>query len=202
MEGSIRLTAGERKTALQIYRGAGDARMARRAHILLLLADGRSYREIMEIDYSGSDLVAAVKRRFLEGGLKAALAEPTEDGPIPFWQIAVAGWVMHKTPRDFGYFRSRWTCELLSQQLRNQYDIRLSGEAVRRGLHELGFAWRRPRPVVGPTIRIRRQTPQNQAFAGHLARPRKSPSSKTRWTFNLNPKIGSCWMIRGEQAER
>ena len=56
MEGSIRLTAEERKRALQVYRGAGDARMARRAHILLLLADGRSYREIIEIDYSGSDL--------------------------------------------------------------------------------------------------------------------------------------------------
>ncbi len=65
-------------------------RKARRARILLLLADGRSYREIIEIDYCGSDLVATVKRRFLEGGFKLALAEPTEDDPVPFWHIAMA----------------------------------------------------------------------------------------------------------------
>ena len=200
MEGSIRLTARGRKTALQIYRGAGDARLARRAHIVLLLADGRSYREIMEIDYCGCDLVTAVKRRFLEGGLTAALAEPTADAPIPFWQIAVAGWVMHKTPRDFGYFRSRWTCELLAQQLREQYAIRLSGEAVRRGLHELGFAWRRPRPVLGPT------DPQYEAKLRRIKRLLATLPEEEVAVFedevdvHLNPKIGSCWMIRGEQA--
>jgi putative transposase len=200
MEGSIRLTAMERKTALQVYRGAGDARLARRAHIVLLLADGRSYREIMEIDYCGCDLVTAVKRRFLEGGLTAALAEPTADAPIPFWQVAVAGWVMHKTPRDFGYFRSRWTCELLAQQLRQEYDIRLSGEAVRRGLHELGFAWRRPRPVLGPT------DPQYEAKLRRIKRLLATLPEEEVAVFedevdvHLNPKIGSCWMIRGEQA--
>jgi putative transposase len=200
MEGSIRLTAGERKRALQVYRGAGDARMARRAHIVLLLADGCSYREIMEIDYCGCDLVTAVKRRFLEGGLMAALAEPTADAPIPFWQIAVAGWVMHKTPRDFGYFRSRWTCELLARQLRQEYDIRLSGEAVRRALHELGFAWRRPRPVLGPT------DPQYEAKLRRIKRLLATLPEEEVAVFqdevdvHLNPKIGSCWMIRGEQA--
>jgi putative transposase len=200
MEGSIRLTAGERKRALQVYRGAGDARMSRRAHILLLLADGRSYREIMQIDYSGSDLVVAVKRRFLKGGLQAALSEPAEDIPIPFWQIVVAGLVMHKTPRDFGYFRSRWTCELLAHQLREQYGLGLSGEAVRRGLHELGFAWRRPRPVLGPS------DPQYHAKLRRIKRLLSRLPEEEVAVFqdevdvHLNPKIGSSWMIRGEQA--
>jgi DNA-binding CsgD family transcriptional regulator len=72
------LTAKERKSALQIYRSGSEARLARRAHILLLLAAGRSYREIMDIDFASSALVADVKRRFLEDGLEAALAEPID----------------------------------------------------------------------------------------------------------------------------
>ena len=57
MESSIRLTAKERKTALQVYRSESDVRVARRAHILLLLALGRSYREIMDNLFASSDLV-------------------------------------------------------------------------------------------------------------------------------------------------
>jgi hypothetical protein len=37
MEGGIRLSVLERKTVLSAYRGGGDARVARRAHVLLLL---------------------------------------------------------------------------------------------------------------------------------------------------------------------
>ena len=37
MDGSIQLTAAERKMVLSIYRGGGAAHIARRAHILLLL---------------------------------------------------------------------------------------------------------------------------------------------------------------------
>ena len=118
MDGSIHLTAAERKMVLSVYRGGGAARIARRAHILLLLDRGHSYREIMDIDFCSSDLVNHVKRQFLDGGLEAALAEPTEEPTVPFWQVVVAGWLLHQTPRDFGYFRSRWTCELFAELLR------------------------------------------------------------------------------------
>lgn len=37
MDGSIRWSGSERKAALSIYQGGGDARVARRAHVLLLL---------------------------------------------------------------------------------------------------------------------------------------------------------------------
>jgi putative transposase len=200
MEGSIRLTAQQRKTALQIYRSGGDARVARRAHILLLLAAGRSYRQIMETLFASSDLVAGVKRRFLEEGLEAALAEPEEDGTVPYWQLVVTGWVLHKTPRDFGYFRSRWTCELLAELLGQRHGIDLSGETVRRGLHELGFVWRRPRPEVGPV------DPDYDAKLRRIQRLLATLPEDEVAVFqdevdvHLNPKIGACWMPRGEQA--
>ena len=140
MDGSIRLSGFQRKTALSIYRGGGEARVARRAHVLLLLDRDWSYREIMEALLCGSDFVVSVKRRFLEAGFDAALAEGGDDGPIPYWKVAVVGWVQHKTPRDFGYFRSRWTCELLAEMLGEEHGVQIGSEAVRRALHELGFA--------------------------------------------------------------
>jgi transposase len=140
MEGSIKLSRKQHKIALGIYCGGGDARVARRAHVLLLLSEGMSYRRIMEITFCSSDLVASVKERFLAGGVEAAVAESTEDETIPYWQIVICGWVVHKTPQDFGYFRTRWSCEILAELLEEQHGIQISGETIRRGLHALGFA--------------------------------------------------------------
>jgi transposase len=200
MDGSIRMTAAERKTALSIYRGGGDARVARRAHVLLLLDDGHSYRQIMEFTFAGSETIARLKARFAEGRLEAALAEEGDDHIVLFWQVVVAGWVLHKTPRDFGYFRSRWTCELLAELLREQHRIEISAETVRRGLHELGFAWRRPRPIVGP------EDPEHDVKLRRIKRLLATLPDDEVAVFqdevdvHLNPKIGSAWMPVGEQA--
>src|ERR1700689_3763106 len=200
MDGSIHLTASQRKTTLNVYRGGGVARIARRAHILLLLDGGRSYREIMDIDFCSSDLVNNVQRQFLDGGLEAALVEPTEEPTVPFWQVVVAGWLLHQTPRDFGYFRSRWTCELFAELLREEHGIKLSGETIRRSLHHLGFAWRRPRPMVGPT------DPDYAAKLRQIRRllnrlpPDEGAAFQDEVDLHLNPKIGACWMLKGQQA--
>jgi transposase len=201
MDGSIRLTANERKMALSSYRSGGSARVARRAHVLLLLDRGWSYRQIMEATFSSSDLVASVKEGFLKGGMEAALCKSTDEPPIPFWKVAVVGWVLNKSPRDFGYFRSRWTCELLAEVLDDEYGARIGDEAIRRALHELGFAWRRPRPVVGPA------DPDHDAKLRRIKRllatlpPDETAVFQDEVDVHLNPKIGACWMPVGEQAE-
>lgn len=201
MDGSIKLTTKQRKIVLGIYRSGPDARVARRAHLLLLLADGRSYREIMQFTYASSETIAAVKRRFLTDGLEAALAEADAPQAPPGWCLVVAAWVRRRTPRDFGFFRSRWSCDLLSQLLREEHGLRISPETVRRGLHRLGFVWRRPRPVVGPT------DPDYEAKLGHIGQLLERLPAEEVAVFqdevdvHLNPKIGSCWMPKGQQAE-
>jgi putative transposase len=200
MEGSIRLSASERKAVLSVYRGAGDARVTRRAHVLLLLDRDWSYRDIMAALFCSSDLVATVKQRFLTAGIEAALAEPDVERAIPDWKVAVVGWVQHATPRDFGFFRSRWSCELLARVLEEQQGVELGGEAVRRALHELGFAWRRPRPVVGLA------DPEYDAKLGRIKRLLETLPEDEVAVFqdevdvHLNPKIGCAWMPVGEQA--
>ena len=201
MEGIVRLTENERKSLLKTYRTGDDARAARRAHILLLLADGRSYREIQSVLYCGADLIAECVRRFRRGGVAAVLERRTSDIAAPAWLLRVARWLVRHTPRDFGYFRSRWSCESLAEVLFWETGLRKSRETIRRGLRQMEFVWRRPRPVVGP---------QDPEHAEKLAAIRhlldKLPDDETavfqdEVDVHLNPKIGSCWMVRGLQAE-
>jgi len=58
MDGHLRLSAKERKTCLRMYRAA---RSVRRALILVLLAEGRSYRQIAHATLASPTLIAAVK---------------------------------------------------------------------------------------------------------------------------------------------
>jgi len=120
---------------------------------------------------------------------------------IPFWQVIVAGWVREKTPQDFGFYRSRWTASLLTELLEEQQGIKVSQETMRRVLHRLGFVWRRPRPIVGPT------DPEYDCKLRTIRRLLITLPADEVAVFqdevdvNLNPKIGSQWMLRGEQSE-
>lgn len=202
MDGSIRLAGEERKALLDAYR-SGDARMARRAHVLLLLDDGLSYRRVRAVLHASNDLVAGCVRRFRAGGIHEALdpGGACRTAPDGDWLPSVEGWLRDTTPQDFGYFRRRWTCAMLAEALAWERGVRVSAETVRRGLRRAGYVWRRPRPVVGPT------DPDYAAKIGRLGELLAGlPDDETavfedEVDVHLNPKIGSCWMPRGEQAE-
>jgi len=74
-------------------------------------------------------------------------------------------------------------------------------EAVRRWLHQKNLVYRRPRPVLGPkdptrSYKLRkirallRQLPANEVAV-----------FQDEADVNTNPKIGSMWMLRGQQAQ-
>jgi putative transposase len=200
MDGSIQLTHEERKVLLQVYR-SGDARLARRAHVLLLLGDGLSYRDVGAYLYASNELIAFCVRRFRRGGIYEALeTESTLPTPVDAWLPIVLAWLRTKTPQDFGYFRQRWTCAMLAEVLAWERGVRLSAETVRRALHRAGYVWRRPRPVLGPVDP--EYAAKMQALRALLT---QMPDDETvvfqdEVDVHLNPKIGACWMLRGEQG--
>jgi transposase len=201
MDGSIEMSAEQRKVLLAAYRYGKDARAARRAHIVLLVADGRAYREVRDITFASFDLIRDCVRAFHERGSDAVLKEHDEQPAVPRWLLMVQRWLQTRTPQDFGYFRSRWSSAALAETLAWETGIRLSGETIRRGLARLGWVWRRPRPVVGPTDS--HYDEKIQAIRDLLC---SLPDNQTALfqdevDVNLNPKIGSCWMRRGQQAE-
>jgi putative transposase len=198
MDGHLRLSARERKTCLKTLRAA---RTARRALILLLLEQGCSYREIGGASFASPTLIRSVKRDFATGRLPRTLRSEGQPSRVPSWLVIVVRWLLKTTPTEFGFFRTRWSCALLALLLWEREGVRLSPETLRRGMHRMQFVWRRPRPIVGPrdpehTTKLR----QIQAMMAQL------PSDETvvfqdEVDVHLNPKIGSCWMIRGEQTE-
>jgi len=201
MDGSIHLSKKDRKIALHAYRHAACARTVRRALVLVLLDRRWSYRRIAEATLVSHETIAEVKRSYLEQGLEAALGRKPERFVVPFWLIIVLRWLLSHTPQDFRFFRQRWSCEMLSILLREEHGIRLSAETVRRGLRRMDFVWRRPRPVIG--LEDPDYATKLRAIRQLLA---QLPGDETavfqdEVDVHLNPKIGSQWMIRGEQAE-
>jgi len=199
MDGSIRLSGAERKALLQLYRSGRPG--FRYAHVVLLVADGHTVREVREAAYASFDLINIALTRFRVGGI-AALSDDIRVGrPAPAWLARVAEWVSSKTPEDFGYFRTRWSCETLAEVLAWHAKVRTSAESVRRGLKRLGFVWRRPRPVVGPRDpdHVRKMRKLREFLAA--LPPNEVAVFQDEVDVHLNPKIGSMWMRRGEQAE-
>lgn len=203
MDGSVSLGRSERKRVMALFRTHPDPDVRRRTHIVLLLADGRSWSTIASTLYCSSRTIDRWKKRFAEGGLDALLEE-RRGRRSSFGAALVAmivGWVTTCRPRDFGFLRSRWTCECLAALLLNVTAARISRETVRRRLQREAIVWRRPRPV------LRRVDPQRQTILRNLRQlPRTLPRDEIavfqdEVDVNTNPKIGCMWMRRGEQAE-
>jgi transposase len=202
MDGSIRLQPEERKTALKMWRQAADPALRLRLHILLLLDDGHSWLLIATVLFTSSSTIDRWRRRFQEGGLDALLPVRAGRRHWDAWWIAlVVRWVTCFGPTDFGFVRSRWTCETVAVLLQEECGQRVSRETVRRWLHQENLVWRRPRPVPGP-----RDPKYDEKLRRIRALLANLPDDETavfedEVDVNTNPKIGSMWMRKGQQAE-
>ena len=202
MSCTIALRADQRKALLRLYRHGADPLVARRAHILLLLADGWPWDTIMAVLFTSPSTIARWQQRFLEGGIEALAGRPLGRRPSlgRQWAGVVARWVAEHAPRDFGFLRSRWTCALAVVLLWACFHLDVSRETVRRWLHREDLVWRRPRPV------LRRKDPRRAEKLRALRRLLAGLPADEVAVFedevdiNLNPEIGSMWMRRGRQA--
>lgn len=203
MEGRVVLSDGERKRCLQMWRRGPGVAAARRALVLLKLDEGASYREIQNSCLVSSDFIARVKRSYRSGGVEG-LAESTHvSGEVvaaTWWMVRVLSWLRTFSPRTFGFFQARWTCGVLVIVLWEQCRVQLSPETIRRHLHRQGYVWRRPRPVLEP------KDPHYDIKLSRIQRllaslpPDETAVFQDEVDVNLNPKIGSMWMQRGQQA--
>jgi putative transposase len=199
MDGSIRLRPAERKALSEERRRGTDPDCRLRAHILLLLDDGHSWALIAAVLFTSSSTINRWRRRYLGGGLDAVLARPGRQR-VGWWPALVVRMVITLTPGDFGFIRSRWTCEAVAVVLAEEHRLNVSRETVRRWLHREGLVYRRPRPVLGPKDPHR--AAKLRALRKLLAKlPRHEVAVfEDEVDVNTNPKIGSMWMRRGAQA--
>jgi transposase len=202
MSCTIALTAEERKALLDLYRRGGDPALGRRAHILLLLDAGLSWDTVAAVLFTSPSTIARWQQRFRDGGVEALAGRAVGRRAALSWYWAgvVVRWVTEDSPRAFGFLRSRWTCALVAVLLLSCYQLVVSRETVRRWLRQADLVWRRPRPT------LRRQDPKRaekvQALRELLARLPADEVAvfEDEVDIQLNPKIGSMWMRRGQQA--
>jgi transposase len=198
----LSLSAGQRERLLAIYRGDPDPELRFRAHILLLLAEGRSWSDIQAALFCSSRTVDRWLKRFRAKGLDG-LAGRKRGRPFRLgtgWVALLVTWVTTRTPGDFGFLRSRWTCALLALLLHERAGVAASRETVRRMLRRGDLVYRRPRPIPPPNEEERRAR-----LAELRALLERMPADETAvWQdeveVHTNPKIGRMWMPRGEQA--
>src|SRR5262249_35576198 len=179
---------------LRYYRAAGRPQLRLRAHILLLLADGRPWDDIARALYCSTRTVARWKARFRRHGLRALPGEPA-GAPRRLaagWAALVVTWALRLTPRAFGWLRSRWCCAVLALTLWRRHRVEVSRETVRRWLRQGGLVWRRPRPVLART------DPDREAILGKLrALLRGLPDDETavfqdEADLNLTRRSAAC----------
>jgi len=199
---SIPLTADDRNTLLDHLRRDPDPQVRLRAHILLLLAGGYSWATIAAVLFTSPDTIARWSGRFRHGGVDEVLGRTRgrRRSAAWAWVAVVVAWVLTRRPCEFGFARSRWSCEAVAVVLREDHATPVSRETVRRWLREAGLAWRRPRPVLRP-----RDTEREAKLAALRALLAGLPADETavfmdEVDINLNPEIGRMWMRRGEQA--
>jgi len=199
MDGSIRLRTTERKSLLAMVRRGAEPERRLRAQIVLLLDAGVSWSVIVAVLFTSTATVNRWRRRFRRDGLDAIVGRSSR--PSPWWATIIVYWVTRLTPDDFGFVRSRWTCETIAIVLREDRGVQVGRETVRRWLRHEGLVYRRPRPVLGP------RDPQHAAKVRKLRQLLAELPVDEVAVFqdevdvNTNPKIGSMWMRRGEQAE-
>ena len=134
----IGLSEAERTTLLGlIQKGKAAARKVRRAHVLLLAAEGKTDHQISEALHTGTATVERLRKRFVEEGLEAALAEKPRPGAqrkLDGKQEAFLVALTCSTPPEG---RRHWTMQLLADRLVELGVVEsLSDETVRRRLKQ------------------------------------------------------------------
>ena len=112
----LSLTAEQRDELLTIYRKDPDPELRFRAHIILLLADGHPWDTIEAMLFCSSRTVDRWLKRFQAEGV-AGLTGRKRGRPFRLglgWVAVLVAWVTTKTPGDFGFLRSRWSCAVLA----------------------------------------------------------------------------------------
>jgi transposase len=134
----VDLSEQERTTLLAlIQKGKSAARKVRRAHLLLLAAEGQTDRQIAVALHTGTATVERLRKRFVEEGLDAALSEKPRPGARRKLDGKQEAFLVALTCSAPPEGRRCWTMQLLADRLVELGLVEaVSDETVRRLLKQ------------------------------------------------------------------
>ena len=155
-------------------RRSEESRYDHRLHGVLLVAQGLSCRETAGILGDAPHTVENWVHRFEESGL-AGLAESERPGRPPRLnseQLVKVQIALRQTPREAGFEGGGvWDGKTLSRFLEQKLKVDLKARQCQRLFRQLGFRFRKPRPVVAQADPELQATHKKTPGAGQ--RPRR-----------------------------
>ena len=179
-----------------------DANYRRRANAILLLHEGYNVMQTAELLKASRTSVRGWRKRYTRFG-EAGLAPDSRGRPTETVTETLCAKLLElvqEHPNTYHYLRSRWTSEMLAEQLYETLGVPIHASTVRRLLPRLGIVWNRARP----TLCIKDRTKSRKMKAINKALKKTSDAYPVFYVdevdIDLNPRIGNGWMKKGGQT--
>jgi len=181
-----------------------DGNYRRRTNAILLLHEGYNVSETAQLVKATRRSIGDWRTRYEihgEAGLVPENPEPPSN-TVTDKVCTMLIELVQKESKDCGYLRSRWTSEMLAQQVHERIGQRIHSSTVRRLLPRRGLVWNRARPTL--CIQAPLKTPKMRAIKKAL---KKADADNPVFYVDevdsdFNPRIGNCWMEKGSQTTR
>ena len=177
-------------------------------HILLLCAAQRSPTEIAAVLFCSRSSVYRVVHAYRAGQWESwaeddvSLETGTRQRTVlsPTLKRTVLG-ILKSAPRLCGWCRTRWSCATVALELFVRRRITVSGETMRRWLHELGWEWKRAKLSAKDDDPERVEKLARIRLAFEQLRAGTALFFADELDIHLLPKVGYQWMPKGEQVQ-
>jgi transposase len=173
----VRLKPWEWRQLRQLRDHAPSPRVAKRAVSVLLSAAGDSARDIARVTGLSLDAITDIRRRWPGRRLRSLLDKPRSGRPprvTPEYRRELRR-ALRRGPSGFGYVVTVWSIARLGTHLRRRTGIAVSGDWLRRLVHEEGFVVGRPKH----TLKGKRDPKEYERAGRRLQRLKKGPCKRT-----------------------
>jgi transposase len=163
-----KLTTRERRQLRTRLRQARDVHLYRRTLAMLEYDRGEPVSAVAQLLGVSRQSVYNWIARFQQRDGAAGLSDAHRSGrPVRAGETfdVLLRTLLILSPQRFGYHATHWTIRLLRDQLWQNTAEDYSDDTIRRGLHRLGYGWKRPRCVLEPDA-----TPASRTGPSHPLR--------------------------------
>jgi transposase len=175
--------------------------------ILLLCAAGRHPTDIAAFLVCSRSSVDRIVRAYRAGswGIRMApdgqLSIAVQSTIVMPWLTRSLGAILKKTPRAYGWCRTRWSGATLAATLQAKHGIAVSAETMRRWLHEIGWVWKGAKLVAKDDAPQRIERLALMRFHHENLQAHEVRVLADELDIHLLPKVEAAWMRQGTQAE-
>ncbi len=156
-----------------------DGNYRRRAKAILHLHQGYSRKQVSQLLSARRTSIRKWIQRFEQFGESALVPENRGRAPYSINETICTRLLelVQKQLKEFGWFNSRWTSELLTRQINEEFQTCIHSSTVRKLLPKLGIKWKRASPTlcIQDKEKARKMKKIEQALSGRCSKYKNRP---------------------------